>query len=196
MYVLTEALRDLGRNKGCYIPIAIIMFVTIATATTAITIGNIVRKMVDDYKVSHYDALIGHANTLKHITNICVIDVIILGTAIVAFLVSLAMCKRKYEISLLRAMGMKKKCIARGLWLEMFIMTFISSAIGIIVGSKVSQHILDALIYNQTDMRISWDAATWVEIILIALLLMNISGFISMAKMTKYEPTKILMPRD
>jgi putative ABC transport system permease protein len=133
---------------------------------------------------------------------------------------------RKYEIGVLRAMGMKKKKVALGLWSEMLIITAICLIIGFGVGSLAAQPVCDTLLSGQIEsakaaaqqsgmqfgialggpmknelvpleqVDISVGMDTIIEIAVIALLLASLASIAAISKVTKYEPIKILMERN
>ena len=165
--------------------------------------------------------------------------VMILGSIILLLLASISIRERKYEIGVLRAMGMKKAKVAFGLWLEILTITCICLVIGLGIGTMVAQPVSDMLLKNQveavqastsqgsgdgtiisgnpngavlggtqlgggiqanakpvSEMKIALSAYTIMEIIIIAILLASFAGIVSITKITKYEPIKILMERN
>ena len=161
-----------------------------------------------------YDRMVTPMEGLKDISLTFLFIVLTLGAAIMVLLSAIAIRERKYEIGVLRAMGMKKKNVAMGLWVEIVALTCLCFLFGIIAGSLLSQPISDALLSGQqsagassvpveaSDLKplssidISVSPLTALEIFGIAMLLASISGLISVAKITKYEPIKILMERN
>jgi putative ABC transport system permease protein len=146
------------------------------------------------------------------------IIVLALGAIIMILLSIIAVRERKYEIGVLRAMGMKKKKVASGLWTEIIVITCICFALGMCAGSALSQPMSDAIMTGQAhaadtgstslvdrlnekdpkqteEIDISVNAITALEIFGIAILLASISGVVSASRITKSEPTKILMAR-
>lgn len=73
------------------------------------------------------------------------------GTIILLFITIMAIRERKYEIGVLRAMGMKKSKAALMLVAETFMITAICLGIGLGVGNAVSQPIADSLIAGQVE---------------------------------------------
>ena len=72
-----------------------------------------------------YDAVVGPVEGLKGITVSFVIIVLTFGGIILALLSSIAIRERKYEIGVLRAMGMKKLKVVAGLWTETLAITIL-----------------------------------------------------------------------
>ncbi len=177
-----------------------------------------------------YHKIVGPVEGLKSISVTFMIIVLILGGIILALLSSISIRERKYEIGVLRAMGMKKGKVALGLWAEMLIITCICLVVGISSGTVAAQPVANILLDNQVvaaelaeskastggpkmvivggkpakttnaepldNMDVSLGLDTIGEIIAISLLLASVSGIVSIGKITKYEPIKILMERN
>jgi len=99
----------------------------------------------------------------------------------------------------LKAMGMKKKKVALGLWVEIFTITCICFALGMGVGTMLSQPVSDMILAgqsNSTNVNVSVSILTAMQILGVSLLLASIAGIISVSRITKCEPIKILMERN
>jgi putative ABC transport system permease protein len=172
-----------------------------------------------------YNAIVGPVEGMRGIVTTFMVVVLILGAIILILLSSIAIRERKYEIGVLRAMGMKKAKVALGLWFEMIIITAFCLVIGIFVGSfaaqpisnrllvqqsETAQHIQESLFVGRdlgsisrvvsddpiTEINIFLGIDTIIQIALIALALASIAGLAAISKITKYEPIKILMERN
>jgi putative ABC transport system permease protein len=180
-----------------------------------------------------YEKIVKPVEGLKSISLIFMLVVIILGALILLLLCSIAIRERKYEIGVLRAMGMKKAKVALGLWSEIFAITCLCLVLGLGIGIAAAQPVSDVLLSSQaaqaetdnaapggitvgtissgmmiggstgtssaqplSEMEINLDLVTILEIIAIALVLSSFAGLISISKITKYEPIKILMERN
>lgn len=73
------------------------------------------------------------------------------GSIILLFITIMAIRERKYEIGVLRAMGLKKAKVALMLVAETFMITAVCLGIGLGVGNVVSQPIADSLIAGQVE---------------------------------------------
>ena len=173
---------------------------------------------------AEYNALLQPILGLRDITLTFIIIVLILGGIVLALLSSIAIRERKYEIGVLRAMGMKKKKVALGLWTEMLVITGICLIIGLGIGTVIAQPVSDTLLAAQlegiseqaddapivmhgrlaamtptieplSELSVNLGVRTAVEIIIISLALATIAGLASILKITKYEPIKILQER-
>ena len=179
----------------------------------------------NDYSVktdeSAFDSVAGPVESLNNLSLTFLIIVLILGAVIMILLSVIAIRERKYEIGVLRAMGMKKKIVALGLWSEIIAITCICFMLGMGVGTLLSQPVSDAIMMGQTQestagstslvdrlneangvteentkIDISVNAVTALEIFAISILLASIAGIISVSRITKSEPIKILMERN
>ena len=189
--------------------------------------------------VNGYNRVVKPVVGLKNISIIFMIVVLALGAIILLLLMSIAIRERKYEIGVLRAMGMKKGKVALGLWTEILAITCFCLVIGLGVGAVAAQPVSDIILKTQveaaqsstpvgpdgrpvppgavisgsaagsaglvrdassarplSEMNISLNLITVLEIIGISLLLASLAGLVSISKITKYEPIKILMERN
>jgi putative ABC transport system permease protein len=173
-----------------------------------------------------YNAVIKPVESLKGISMTFLAIVLILGALIIILLASISIRERKYEIGVLRAMGMKKPKVALGLWTETVAVTLICLIAGLGIGAVIAQPIANVLLEQQasaaeagnmnntylvldsfrnpasTDTKplknidVSLGSDTMLEIIVISLLIASVSGIAAISKITKYEPIKILMERN
>ncbi len=77
--------------------------------------------------------------------------ILIVGGIILLFITSMAIRERKYEIGVLRAMGMKKAKVAAMLVAETVMITVLCLGVGLGIGSAVSQPVADSLIAGQVE---------------------------------------------
>ena len=187
----------------------------------------------DIYSVStdaeSYDRIVGPVDAMKGIFLTFMVVVLILGTIILILLSSMAIRERKYEVGVLRAMGMKKGKVALGLISEVLIITVVCLGVGLGVGRVLSQPAASVILNGQikaaeeaktldgskkfnivvagqnmenenvkpiSKIDVGLGLDTLGEISLIALLLAAASSVVSIRKITKYEPIKILMERN
>ncbi len=183
----------------------------------------------DYYKVStdekSYNKIVGPVEGLAKITNTFLIVVLVLGSAILILLSVLSIRERKYEIGVLRAMGMKKVKVALGLLTESLVITALCLCLGLGIGSIVSQPIADSMLQSQIELaeegrgNYSDDGATSIKdmnsnakplseidiqlnadailrITIISLALAGISSLVGIMYITKFEPIKILSERN
>jgi putative ABC transport system permease protein len=176
-----------------------------------------------------YNKIVGPVEGLRGISVTFMIVVLVFGGSIIALLSSIAIRERKYEIGVLRAMGMKIRKVALGLWVEMLIITFVCLAVGLGFGKLAAQPIANTMLAGQieaveaseeeqssgammmmppqsssssadaeplSNIDISMGLETTLQIMGIALLLATLAGLVSISRITKYEPIKILMERN
>lgn len=96
-----------------------------------------------------YNAIVKPVLGMKSIATTFMFVVIGLGILILLLLTSHAIKERKYEIGVVRAMGMKKSKVALGLWYEMMMITSICLVIGLGIGTAIAQPVSSALLENQ-----------------------------------------------
>ena len=167
---------------------------------------------------SAFENIADPVESLQNLSFTFLIIILVLGAAIMMLLSLIAIRERKYEIGVLRAMGMKKKRIAVGLCIEVLVITCVCFALGIGAGAALSQHVSDAIMTGQAQssdtgsttladrlngpdtelprmIDISLSAVTVFQILGVSLLLATITGVISVSRITKSEPIKILMER-
>jgi putative ABC transport system permease protein len=180
------------------------------------------RGLPDSYAVRADDtafaSVIGSVESLQSLSFTFLLIILVLGAVIMILLSAIAIRERKYEIGVLRAMGMKKNKIALGLWTEIIVITCICFVFGMGAGTIASQPISDAILAGQNQtlgtgattladrlnessqpetvaVNISVNTVTALQIFGISILLATIAGIISVSRITKSEPIKILMER-
>ncbi len=94
--------------------------------------------------------IIGPVESTMSILQNVLIVVFIIGGAILVFINLLILRERKYEIGVLRALGMKTSAVTKGLITEMIIVTIIAMLFATIVGIAFAQPISDALIASSS----------------------------------------------
>ena len=156
-----------------------------------------------------YLRMVAPVEGLQSVSLTFLIIVLAFGAVIMILLSVIAIRERKYEIGVLRAMGMKKKKVILGLWTEIITITCICFIIGIGAGTALSQPVSDTLLARQAQsvnsssneilpdkINVSVNGMTVLEIFGIVILLTSIAGAVSISRITKYEPIKILMERN
>lgn len=98
-----------------------------------------------------YDAIVGPVEGLRSVSVTFMVVVLVFGGVIIALLSSIAIRERKYEIGVLRAMGMKKSAVGLGLWSEILAVTAACLLLGLAVGSLVAQPVTDVLLAGQIE---------------------------------------------
>lgn len=102
-----------------------------------------------DTDEKQYNQVVGPVEELSKITTTFMWVVIILGGFILILLSLMTIRERKYEIGVLRAMGMKKSKVALQFLTEALIITGICLVIGTGIGAAASQPIADKMLEDQ-----------------------------------------------
>jgi len=98
-----------------------------------------------------YNKIVAPVEGLKGISITFMIIVLILGSIIIMLLSSIAIRERKYEIGVLRAMGMKKWQVVLGLWFEMAAITCVCLCMGLLIGMLIAQPVGNMLLAGQIE---------------------------------------------
>jgi putative ABC transport system permease protein len=168
---------------------------------------------------SLFERMSGPISSIKDLSLTFLIIVFAVGAIVLSLVSAIAARERKYEIGVLRAMGMKKKQVALGLMAEFLIVACACFTLGIGAGAALSQTVCDAIAAGQAhtepalsttlsdrlgaddgDRPEAIDAsvggAAILEIFGASALLATVAGAITIASVTKNEPIKILMERN
>ncbi|WP_195945593.1 ABC transporter permease [Paraclostridium bifermentans] len=171
-----------------------------------------------------YDEIVKPVEGLQKVANMFMILVLCFGGSILILISILGIRERKYEIGVLRAMGMKKGKVALGLIFETLSTIAISLVVGLSIASLSAQSISNVLLKSQieaqnqsasggmmmlrmgagaaqnvdpiTNLNVHLSSEAIVGIILIALLLGAISIGIGIVYIMRFEPRKILSERN
>ena len=181
-----------------------------------------------DYKITidedAYNRIISPASGMARISLTFMTVVLVLGGLVLILLATLSIRERKYEVGVLRAMGMKKHRVAFGLIFESLVITVICLIIGLGIGAAAAQPVSDMLLQEQvaaaesnadsgtnmyfagtqgefnakpiTELKANINLNVVALIILLSLLLVAVSSATGISHITKYEPIKILMERN
>lgn len=172
-----------------------------------------------------YKQIAGPVESVQKISTVFLVVVLILGGIILILLNLIALRERKYEIGVLRAIGMKKFSVIKTLLYESIFVTMLAVMLGLGVGSLAAQPISDKLLADQIEQRqeqmenmggnfggsgtampntdeivsslnVTLDAGVIFGMFLIGVLLVIISSAMSLVYITRYEPIKILSERN
>lgn len=152
-----------------------------------------------------YQKIVKPVENMAEIANAFTIGVLIIGAFILLLLSTFSIRERKYEIGVLRAMGMKKNKVAMGLMSEILMITGICLVLGLSIAAISGKPIGDALLKQQaeiseqigvqdklTDKSIGLEHTAIAEIVILSLLLGVVSSTAGIIYITRYEPRKIL----
>ncbi|WP_040196244.1 ABC transporter permease [Candidatus Soleaferrea massiliensis] len=159
-----------------------------------------------------YQQVVAPVEKLSGISNVFLMVVLILGAAVLILVSVMSMRERKYEVGVLRAMGMKKGKVILSMLTEAVAVTAACLIIGLGAGTAAAQPVADILIQqtthsepaasgqedeeNHSVIQIRMTASAAGEISLVALLLAGISSAAGILYITRFEPNKILSERN
>lgn len=98
-----------------------------------------------------YNKIVAPVEGLSQISITFMWIVLIVGGVILLFVTTMAIRERKYEIGVLRAMGMKKAKVAVMLVVETVMITAACLGIGLGIGNALSQPVANVLIASQSE---------------------------------------------
>lgn len=171
---------------------------------------------------SAYNKIVGPVEGLSDTATGFMVSVLLLGGSILLLISTMAIRERKYEIGVLRAMGMKKFKVAIGLISEMLIITTVALFMGLCVSSIVAQPVSDKLFAEQlkyaeesnkttsisvpsirdndegplSELKVGLDSSAVIQIICTSLILSMLASLSGVIRITKCEPIKILTERN
>lgn len=168
-----------------------------------------------------YNKIVGPVEGISKIVTIFLVVVLVFGGVILLFLAVMAVRERKYEIGVLRAMGMKRGKVIVGMVCESLMIALLCLTIGLALSTTLSQPIADTLLKDQ--IRIAEEqkqnegtmsltpgaeeesAISEISVRLtpqaigqiggLALVLVLISSMAGILYITRFEPMKILSER-
>ena len=98
-----------------------------------------------------YDRIVKPVESLKRISAAFLVVILLVGCLVLVLLSMLGVRERKYEIGVLRAMGMTKAKIAFGLICESVCVMVLCLCIGLCAGSLIAQPVSDAIMDEQAE---------------------------------------------
>jgi putative ABC transport system permease protein len=100
---------------------------------------------------AEYETIVEPVVGLRDVSSTFMLIVLALGAVVLVVLAAISVRERKYEVGVLRAMGMKKKKLALGLMTEIFAMTLVCLILGLGLGTLAAQPISDRLLAAQLE---------------------------------------------
>lgn len=129
---------------------------------------------------------------ISHIAEILMLAASIIGAAILLLVSFFNIRERKYEIGVLRAMGMKKTGIARGMVYETLMIMLISFTLSTILGLVFTKPIAAALLGDLTGVNTALPPAAILLSVAMAFLFSALAGLCSVFSVMRHEPLQIL----
>lgn len=165
-----------------------------------------------------YRAIVGPVESMTEVTSAFLWLVLGIGGLVLLVLSVLAVRERKYEIGVLRAMGMKKRTVAAGFLAETVLLTALALALSFGISAAASQPVADKLLDQQVQLaqeqalqdrlpgdvpveapetkletvRVDLTVEAVLRITGIALLLTALSSTAGIVAVTRFEPMQIL----
>lgn len=99
-----------------------------------------------------YNQIVKPVEGLNKVTVIFSFLILFFGGTVIVLLSVLLVRERKYEIGVLRAMGMEKAKVALGLVIESFIIIIVCFVSGLLVGNIVAQPVADIILNDQVQI--------------------------------------------
>ena len=176
-----------------------------------------------DANTKAYERIVAPVMGLNKITNSFMWVVLAVGGAIILLVAAMAVRERKYEIAVLRSMGLKKQKVIAMLLAEMLMITTIGLAVGLGIGAVSSQPIANSMLESQiqiaeenksdnlggilyedpndtdeslSNIKVELTSGAVATVCLIALVMAILSTFMGAFFITKYEPLKLLSERN
>lgn len=160
-------------------------------------------KGLSKYRILSYlnssDEYTKNTEPLKNISRIAEIFTLaasIIGAAILLLISFFNIRERKYEIGVLRAMGMKKSGIARGMVYETLTIMLISFILSVLLGFTLTKPVATALLRDLTGVNTMLPPAAILYGAVIAFLFSVLAGIYSVFAVMGHEPMQILAERN
>lgn len=170
---------------------------------------------------SAYNKIVDPVEGISKIVTIFLIVVLVFGGVILLFLSVMTIRERKYEIGVLRAMGMRRDKVIVGMVCESMLIALLCLTIGLTLSTALSQPIADTLLEDQiriaeeqkqnsgivelvpgaederaiSELSVQLTPQAVLQIGALALALVLISSMAGILYITRFEPVKILSER-
>lgn len=170
-----------------------------------------------------YDRILAPYQGMKQMTLLFTVGILAFGCVILILVSMMSLRERKYEIGVLRAMGMKKKLVIGQMLLEMMMITACCLMIGLQLTKPIAKPVAQSMLHTQIektanqidpstlsiggnssgvslktkesiDVNLSTEAMA--QMILVAFLLVIISSASGVWMIAKFEPMQILSERN
>lgn len=149
-----------------------------------------------EYSTEEYDNSTKPLKNIAHIAEIFTLSASVIGAAILLLISFINVRERKYEIGVLRSMGMKKTGIARGMIYETLMLMLVGFIVSILTGMVLTKPIATALLGELTNINTSLPTVSvWLSAGL-AFALSIVSGLCAVFAVMRHEPMKILSERN
>lgn len=133
---------------------------------------------------------------ISRIAEVFTLAVSVIGAAILLLISFFNIRERKYEIGVLRAMGMKKSDIAKGMVYETLMIMLISFVLSILLGLALTKPIATVLLGHLTGVNTMLPPAAILLSAIMAFLFSVVAGLFSVFTVMRHEPMQILAERN
>ena len=148
------------------------------------------------YSIEEYETNTKPLVNISRIAEIFTFAAAIIGTVILLLLSIIQVRERKYEIGVLRAMGMKKSDVARGMIYESLLMMGVCFAASVVFGLLLTKPVAVSLLGDLTDIAITLPPVSIGLSAVIAFVLSILSGLCAVFAVMRHEPMNILIERN
>jgi putative ABC transport system permease protein len=107
-----------------------------------------------------YDKVTGPLSGMKNAAVTFMVVILVLGTIVLALISFLAVRERKYEVGVLRAMGMERGKVAFGILAEAVMIAVLCLAIGLGMGKAMAQPVADSILAKRVAVAEAADIAS------------------------------------
>lgn len=149
-----------------------------------------------EYSTEEYENNTKPLKNISHIAEIFTLSASVIGAAILLLISFVNVRERKYEIGVLRSMGMKKSGIARGMIYEAWIGMLIGFIVSILAGLALTKPVASALLGEASNVSTALPAVSVAFSVGLAFVLSMISGLCAVFAVMRHEPMKILSERN
>lgn len=132
---------------------------------------------------------------ISRIAGIFTLSASIIGAAVLLLISFINVRERKYEIGVLRSIGMKKSGIAKGIIYEIWTLMLAAFAVSVLAGFALTKPIASALLDNMA-VNVSFSAVSIGLSAGLAFALSIVSGLCAVLVVMRHEPMKILSERN
>lgn len=149
--------------------------------------------------IDTYNQKMAPIHQLQEISSNMMYAVIFIGGMLLMIVSIMAVRERKYEVGVLRSMGMCRKDIAKGFLYESFIMTMIALVISLLISVVLALPLIKIIMNNQV-LSIHLNQLLSLQNIIICTFMSFVLALVSSAGglfiIMRYEPRKILSEKD
>lgn len=148
------------------------------------------------YSTEEYENNTKPLKNISHIAEIFTLSAGIIGAAVLLLISFINVRERKYEIGVLRSMGMKKSGIAKGMIYEILTLMFVAFSVSVIAGFALTKPIASTILDSTTNIDVSFPAVSIGLSAGLAFALSIVSGLCAVFAVMRHEPMKILSERN